>query len=286
MMKRNSVPCLVGVVLLGFSSGCLDIVIGREAVRGSGRVTEESHRFSGLTGVQLATRGKLEIRLGDTESLQVSADDNLHEYFEITTDGGTLRIGALTGFHLRPSRPIRYTLTVRELEFIGLSSSGDATAPALRADRFEVSLGSSGDLSMDGIEADSVDLRLGSSGNLSVDDIRAGAVDVRLGSSGDLSVDDLRAGSLAVRISSSGDVRIGDGEVDSVDLTISSSGDYRGESVRSTRATVALSSSGDARLWAEESLGARLNSSGSVSYRGDPKVTARVNSSGRVRSIR
>lgn len=286
MMKRNSVPCLVGVVLLGFSSGCLDIVIGREAVRGSGRVTEESHRFSGLTGVQLATRGKLEIRLGDTESLQVSADDNLHEYFEITTDGGTLRIGALTGFHLRPSRPIRYTLTVRELEFIGLSSSGDATAPALRADRFEVSLGSSGDLSMDGIEADSVDLRLGSSGSLSVDDIRAGAVDVRLGSSGDLSVDDLRAGSLAVRISSSGDVRIGDGEVDSVDLTISSSGDYRGESVRSTRATVALSSSGDARLWAEESLGARLNSSGSVSYRGDPKVTARVNSSGRVRSIR
>ena len=286
MMKRNSVPCLVGVVLLGFSSGCLDIVIGREAVRGSGRVTEESHRFSGLTGVQLATRGKLEIRLGDTESLQVSADDNLHEYFEITTDGGTLRIGALTGFHLRPSRPIRYTLTVRELEFIELSSSGDATAPALRAERFEVRLGSSGDLSMDGIEADSVDVRLGSSGSLSVDDIQAGAVDVRLGSSGDLSVDDLRAGSLAVRISSSGDVRIGDGEVDSVDLTISSSGDYRGESVRSTRATVALSSSGDARLWAEESLGARLNSSGSVSYRGDPKVTARVNSSGRVRSIR
>ena len=285
-MKRNSVPCLVGVVLLGFASGCLDIVIGREAVRGSGRVTEENHRFSGLTGVQLATRGRLEIRLGDTESLQVSADDNLHEYFEITTDGGTLRIGALTGFHLRPSRPIRYTLTVRELEFIGLSSSGDATAPALRAERFEVRLGSSGDLSVDGIEANSVDIRLGSSGSLSVDDIEAGAVDVRLGSSGDLSVDDLRAGSLAVRISSSGDVRIGAGEVDSLDLAITSSGDYRGESLRSTRATVALSSSGDARLWAEESFDARLNSSGSVSYRGDPEVIARTSSSGRVRPIR
>ena len=286
MMKRNSVPCLVGVVLLGFSSGCLDIVIGREAVRGSGRVTEESHRFRGLTGVQLATRGSLEIRLGDTESLQVSADDNLHDYLEITTDGGTLRIGALAGFHLRPTQPIRYTLTAREIEFIGLSSSGDATAPALRADRFEVSLGSSGDLSMDGIEADSVDLRLGSSGSLTVDDIRAGAVDVRLASSGDLSVDDLRAGSLAVRISSSGDVRIGGGEVDSLDLAINSSGDYRGESLRSTRATVALSSSGDARLWAEESFDARLNSSGSVSYRGDPEVIARTSSSGRVRPIR
>ena len=285
-MKRNSVPCLVGVVLLGFASGCLDIVIGREAVRGSGRVTEESHRFSGLTGVQLATRGRLEIRLGDTESLQISADDNLHEYFELTTDGGTLRIGTLTGFHLRPSRPIRYTLTAREIEFIGLSSSGDATAPALRAERFEARLGSSGDLSLDGIKANSVDVRLGSSGSLSVDDIQAGAVDVRLGSSGDLSVDDLRAGSLAVRISSSGDVRLGAGEVDTLDLAINSSGDYRGESVRSTRATISLSSSGDARLWAEESLDARLNSSGSVSYRGDPEVMARTNSSGRVRPIR
>ena len=285
-MKRNSGPCLACVILLGYSSGCLDIVIGRESVRGSGTISEESHRFTGLTGVELATRGDLEIRLGDTEALQVSADDNLHDYFAITTDGGTLRIGTLTGFNLRPSRPIRYTLTAREIEFIGLSSSGDATAPALRAERFEVRLGSSGDLSMDGIQADSVDVRLGSSGSLSVDGIQAGSVDVRLGSSGDLSVDDLRAGSLAVRISSSGDVRLGAGEVDSLDLTINSSGDYRGESVRSTRATVALSSSGNARLWAEESLGAKLNSSGSVSYRGDPEVIARVNSSGRVRPIR
>jgi len=265
-MKRNSRPYLAFVILLGFSSGCLDVVLGLETVRGSGSISEESHTFSGLNGVELATRGELEIRLGDTEALRVSADDNLHEYFQIEADDGTLRIGTRRGFNLRPSRPIRYTLTVRELEFIGLSSSGDASAPALRADRFEIRLDSSGDLSVDGIEADSVD--------------------IRLDSSGDLSVDDLRARSLAVRISSSGDVRIGDGEVDSLDVTINSGGDFDGESVRSTRATVALSSSGNARLWADESLDATLNSSGSVSYRGDPEVTGRANSSGRIRPIR
>ncbi len=285
-MKRKLGPCLACVILLGFSSGCLDVVLGLETVRGSGRISEESHRFTGLTGVELATRGRLQIRLGDTETLQVSADDNLHDYFEITTDGGVLRIGARPGIHLRPSRRIRYTLTVRELESIRLSSSGDASAPALRADRFDVRLDSSGDLSVDAIRADAVDVRLGSSGDLSVGTVQAEAVDVRLGSSGDLSVDDLRAESLAVRISSSGDVRLGAGEAGSLDLTINSSGDYRGESVRSTRATVSLSSSGDARLWAEESLDARLNSSGSVSYRGDPEVMARTNSSGRVRPIR
>ena len=245
-MKRNIVFYPACVVLLGFSSGCLDIAFGREVVRGSGSISEESHRLTGLTGVELATIGELEIRLGDTEALQVSADDNLQEYFEITTDGGTLRIGTRPGFNLRPSRPVRYTLTARKIEFIGLSSSGNATAPALRADRFEV----------------------------------------RLGSTGDLSVDDLRAGSLTVRISSTGDVRLGEGGVDSLDLTISSTGHYHGESVRSTRATVALNSTGNARLWVEESLSATLNSTGSVSYTGDPEVNERSSSTGRVRPIR
>ena len=285
-MKRNFVAGVACVVLLGFSSGCLDIVIGREVVRGSGSISEESHRLTGITGVELATIGELEIRLGDTEALQVSADDNLQEYFSITTDGGTLKINTRPGFNLRPSRPVRYTLTAREIEFIGLSSSGNATAQALRADRFEIRLGSSGDLSVDGIQADSVDVRLGSSGDLSVDGIQADSVDVRLGSSGDLAVDDLRAGSLAVRISSTGDVRIGEGDVDSLDVTISSTGDYHGESVRSTRATVSLNSTGDARLWAAESLSATLNSTGSVSYKGDPEVLERSGSTGRVRPIR
>ena len=276
---------LACVVLL-FSTGCLDIVLGRESVQGSGNISEESHRFTGLAGVELATRGELEIRLGDDEGLQVSTDDNLHEFLAFTTDGGTLTIDTRHGFNLRPSRTIRYTLTAREIEFIELSSSGDARAPALRADRLDIRLNSSGDLRVGDIQAESVDISVNSSGDLSVDGVQAGAVEVRMRSSGDVEMDDLQAESLTVGISSSGDVRIREGEVDNVDLTISSSGDYRGESVRSTRATVALNSTGDARLWVEESLDAALNSSGSVAYRGDPEVVERSNSTGRVRPIR
>ena len=273
-------------VALVFSTGCLDIVLGRESVRGSGRVSEERHRFAGLTGVELATRGELEIRLGDDEGLQVSADDNLHEYFALTTDGGTLRIDTRPGVNLRPSRPIHYTLTAREIEFIELSSSGNARAPALRADRIEIRLNSSGDLSVDGIEAETVAISVDSSGDLSVDGVEADAVDVRMRSSGDVEMHDLRAASLTVGISSSGDVRIRDGDVDNLDVALNSSGDYLGGSVRSTRATLTLNSAGDARLWVEESLDATLNSSGSVSYRGDPEVRERSSSTGRVRPIR
>jgi len=190
--------------------------------------------------------GELDIRLGDKEELLIETDDNLLQYLEAEQDGGTLRSGTRRGFNLRPSRTVRYTLTVKELEFLGLSSSGNAHAPALSADRFEIRISSSGDVSVDGIDADSLD----------------------------------------VSISSSGNVEIGEGVVDMQEIHISSSGNYRGESVRSGRATVVLSSSGDARLWAEESLDASLSSSGSVYYKGDPEVSDSHSSSGRVTRIR
>lgn len=265
-MKRKSALCCVSIVLLVSLQGCMGIVFGHETIRGSGSLSEEIHTFTGLTGVELATIGELQIRLGDKEELRVSADDNLLTYVEAGKDGDTLRIGTRRGVSLRPSRPVRYTLTVKGLEFIGLSSSGDATAPALTANHFEIRVSSSGDLSVDGIAANSLD--------------------VRIGSSGDLSMDDLRAKSLTVHISSSGNVRIGEGVVDSRDLRISSSGDYHGESVRSAQVTVRLNSSGNARLWAEESLDATLSSSGSVYYNGDPELFDSHSSSGRVRRIR
>ena len=59
-MKCNSAVSGACVILLGFFSGCLDTVIAREWVRGSGSISKESHRFTGLTGVELATMGELE----------------------------------------------------------------------------------------------------------------------------------------------------------------------------------------------------------------------------------
>ncbi len=244
-MKRF-LPCCLSIVLFVSVQGCTEVLTDRETIRGSGNISEATYTFAGITGVTLSTIGELEIQLGDTEELRIETDDNLLQYVEAGMDGGVLTIGTSSRFSLRPSRTVNYTLTVKELEFMGLSSTGNAHAPTLAADRFEIRVSSTGDLSVDGIEANALD----------------------------------------VRISSTGDVRIGEGVVDSQNLRISSTGDYDGESVRSARATVRLSSTGSARLWAEESLDATLTSTGSVSYRGDPEVSESHSSTGRVRRIR
>ncbi len=245
-MKPRFLACCLSVVLFLCVQGCVGVVFNRETVRGSGSLSEETHTFTGIAGVRLSTIGELDIRLGDTEELRIEADDNLLQYFEAGMDGDTLEIGTRRGFNLRASQKVRYTLTVKELDFIGLSSSGNAHAPALSADHFEISISSSGDVSINGIDARALD----------------------------------------IHISSSGDVDIGEGVADTQDIRISSSGDYRGESVRSGHVTVRLSSGGSARLWAAESLDATLSSSGSVYYRGDPEVSDSHSSSGRVRQIR
>ena len=245
-MKREYVPFCLSIALSVVLQGCLSIVTDRETIRGSGSISEETYAFTGLTGVQLSTLGELDIHLGDKEELRIEADANLLQYFETGKDGDVLRIETRRGFNLRPSRAVRYTLTVKKLESIGLSSSGNAHAPALAADHFEIRISSSGDLSVDGIEANSLD----------------------------------------VHISSSGNVEIGEGVVDRQEIRISSSGDYSGESVRSGEVKVRLSSAGNARLWAERSLEAKLSSAGSVYYRGDPEVVDSHSSTGRVRRIR
>jgi hypothetical protein len=87
------------------------------AVRGSGNVVEETRPVSGVSGVEIATIGDVIVQLGDEESLRIKAEDNLLKYFETQVRGGTLRISTSPRtINLRPTKPVIFFLTVKELE--------------------------------------------------------------------------------------------------------------------------------------------------------------------------
>ena len=86
------------------------------AERGSGNVVEETRPVSGVSGVDLATIGDVIINLGDEESLRIEAEDNLMKFFDTQVRGGTLRISTNPrSVNLRPTKPVRFFLTVKEL---------------------------------------------------------------------------------------------------------------------------------------------------------------------------
>ena len=261
---------LVALAVLALSSlgcGCGGLWTGCGAVRGSGPVVEETRDVSDFTGVELATAGNLTIELGESESLRIEAPADLMEFIETEVQGDTLVIDTRpsVGIRLRSRQAINYYLTVKELDQITISSSGNIEAPDLEAGRFSATISSSGDMDMGDLDADTLLVRIASSGSLSMGDLRADRIEVDLSGSGNLDV----AG----------------GEVEKQEVTITSSGDYRARGLESAEAEVRLTSSGSATIRVRERLSARLSSSGSLRYVGRPTLDVRTTSSGDVRQI-
>ena len=263
--KSNGLAAAIIFVMCSMmTSGCF---FAFEEIRGSGDVVREERQVRNFSGVKVCNQGDLKIELGDKEQLIIEAEDNLMEYIDTWVEDGVLKIGTKRNINLRNKKAIRYYLTAKSLDYLGVSSSGSITAPKMKADDFSVRISSSGDIKVDAIEAESVS--------------------VGVSSSGEVYIGELNADELSVRISSSGDIEIDEGRVKEQTVHISSSGHYDGRDVESLSADVKISSSGNARIWAKDYLDADLSSSGDLYYRGDPeKFSQRESSSGKVRRLR
>jgi hypothetical protein len=107
-MKRCVLRVVVVLAVVLSTLGCVCGGIGFGGVRGSGRVEEEERLVRGFTGVELATFGDLDIRLGDEEGLRIEAEDNLLPYFETEVRNGILKISSRPGVTLRNRRAVNF----------------------------------------------------------------------------------------------------------------------------------------------------------------------------------
>ncbi|MCP4541983.1 MAG: DUF2807 domain-containing protein [Chloroflexi bacterium] len=244
MKRRIGFAVLVSVMFLS-TLACQVSGVGFTGVRGSGNVVEETRDVNGFTGVALAGSGELTIEVGETESLRIEAEDNLMEYLETEVRGGVLEIGVEDNVDLRPRRPIQFYLTVKELDTIVLSGSGDVIAPDLEAERFTTTISGSGRVRMDKLDADTLD----------------------------------------VTLSGSGDMDIADGQVTGQNINVSGSGRYTARNLESERAKVLLVGSGKATVRVSDHLRAIITGSGDVDYLGSPTVELSVTGSGDVDRI-
>lgn len=261
-MKFQYVIILTGVLFLASNAGCYE---SGDSVRGSGEVTEVAHDLKGVTGVHLSSSGKLYIEIGDREEIRIVADDNLHEYLITEVDDGILRIGQKSHTNLKPTKTVEFHLTVKKLELIWNSGSGDIKAPQLRAETFEVKETGSGDLD--------------------IHELAAGEVNLRLSGSGDVEIDKLSGQSVEVYLSGSGDARVSGGEVDRQDIKVTGSGDYKARGLKSAEAEVRATGSGSVTVHVDDRLQARISGSGDVRYTGKPKVENRESGSGELKQI-
>lgn len=175
-----------------------------QAIVGSGRPATVARAVGSFTGVQIAVPAQVEIVQGASESLAVTADDNIEPAIEAVIQGQVLRIRARDA-NLEPKTPIRLAIRVRTLESIEIAGSADVRLPALEAPRLSVLIQGAGDVRIGTFKGGSLKGAIRGSGKLAAAG-RAEMLEIHVAGSGDVDAGHLEAGRATISITGTGDV--------------------------------------------------------------------------------
>lgn len=170
---------------------------------GSGNVVSEQRAVGDFTEVVLSGLGQLSITQTGSESLTIEAEDNLVPQLTAVVDGHCLTLGTAPGVHFAPTRPIRYTLTVKDLSVVRISGAGSIEIPALDSPALRLEISGAGRLRVTGLAADTVDVMLSGAGSATC----VGAVrhqQVRISGAGSYHGEDLDSKTAQATISGTG----------------------------------------------------------------------------------
>lgn len=237
----------VSLLVIGslFLSACA--ITGFNVTRGSGDLITESRNVSGFSRVQIDGAGELVIIQGDSESLEIQAEDNI--IGDLTSDvrGGTLVLGYQDKFlrnTIIPTERITYTLTIVDLS--------------------EVTINGAADMEVDSLETDALTLNINGAGKVSIDE--------------------LMADNLNVQISGTATIEIA-GQVAQQSITIDGAGNFEAGDLATSSTTVDINGLGNATVWVTEILDISIDGGGNVRYYGSPNVTQDINGVGDIDNL-
>jgi len=244
VLAAAALACALPLTLTQAQASPFNWIAG-EKIQGSGNMTRQTRELAHFTAVSLNLPGKLELRIGNTESVSIETDDNLLPLIESVIEDGMLKLRpAKRNLNLQP-RNLRIVVQARSVDQIKLGGSGSIESDALKGDKLRFEIGGSGSINVKGLDGDSAVVAIGGSGNL----------------------------------------RSGPGKVNRVSVSIGGSGDVDLGQVRAQDASVNVAGSGEALVWASNSLSASIAGSGDVKYYGDPKTSKSVAGSGTLRRM-
>jgi hypothetical protein len=200
----NSIQRIATALLVGACA----IPAWAEQVVGSGKAVTENRAASGFQGLAISIPGKVELTQGSSESLTITADDNVAPLIESVVEGGVLRLRyrkSGSGYlNVKTTTPIRVVLNARSVESISIAGSSDVDARQLAGSALKVSIAGSGDVRLAG-KGDALNVSISGSGSVKAKGYDAQRTTISIAGSGDAEV--TARGKLKASIAGSGDVR-------------------------------------------------------------------------------
>ena len=184
----------------------LDWISGN-SIQGSGKLQKQTREVGSFHGVALNVPGTVELRIGNTDSVTIEADDNILPLIETVVENGTLRIRpARRNANFRQSS-LTIVIQARQVERISVGGSGNVTATGLRAEKLRFDVGGSGAIDARDLDSRAVAVAIGGSGNFKASG-KTQQLTASIGGSGNIQAGRLAAREVQVSIGGSGEAQV------------------------------------------------------------------------------
>jgi len=201
MKSLRILPIAITILSISFAGNAQF----RTTVRGNGNVVTKERKTESFTGVKASSGIDVYLTQGNTESMSVEADENLHEYIITEVRGGILNV--YTDANIREAEKKIVYVTIKQVKSVSTSSAGDIVGQSpIKTDMLELSASSAGDIKLE-VYANEIDIDISSSGDITLSG-EAAKLDVDLSSAGDLNAYNMLVKEADVSVSSAGNADI------------------------------------------------------------------------------
>lgn len=174
-------------------------------VRGNHHVTKSERTTGNFTGIKVSSGIDVYLSQGNSQSLTVEADENLHEYIKTEVRGNVLHV--YSDANIREAECEKVYVTIPEIRSVETTSAGDVVGQTpVTSDRLDLSASSAGDIQLE-VHTGELSINISSSGDMTLKG-ETDKLQADLSSAGDLKAFDLTARNADLEVSSAGDANI------------------------------------------------------------------------------
>src|SRR5688572_12932910 len=247
----------------------------------------ETRNVDTFTKISFRTSGKVYIKQGSPQKVEIEGSAEALEKVKTTVDGGKLTIGPegkWYDWNWGNDNEVIVNITVANIETLSVSGSGDMIVQTkITSSNLNLNVSGSGSLEAE-IDAADVDADVSGSGDMELKG-KCKSFSTDISGSGGVRLNLIIAGTADFDLSGSGKVEAS-GSAQTVKAGITGSGKIYAANMETDKCEVRISGSGDVEINVKTELDARISGSGTVSYKGNPaRVNADSSGSGKVRKM-
>ena len=252
--------------------------------------TRETKDVSTFTKISFRVSGKLYLRQGSPQKVEIEGKKDALEKIEVEVDGDRLIIKREGNSWMDWSfgdddDKVNVYVTVKDIEGLSVSGSGDLIGQGkITSSELDLNVSGSGSLQLEASVSGDLEADVSGSGEI----VLKGSCrnyDSDVSGSGRIDLAVAISEKATFGVSGSGKIQAS-GTANEVKTNISGSGKVLAANLETNKCEVRISGSGDVEINVKSELDANISGSGSVTYKGNPShVNSHASGSGHVRKM-